>query len=430
LTPNLDQVRQLPLEWNAGVSVDMESQTNGERGRENETENTSVHEIHLLDLLIVLSDRRKFLLWFTLSVSVVAVIATLIIPSQYTAETVVLPPAGNSSASSALLGQLAGSSGLASMAGASLGIKNPGDMYVALFGLPAIEDALIQHFELKARYHVKNISDARRAFESHATVSLGTKDGLIRISVTDRDPNTAAEIANAYVDEFRKFSAKLAVTEASQRRLFFQQQMLEANENLATAEEAMKSTEQSTGVLQVDSQARALIESAALLRGQIGAKEVELQALRSYGTENNPQIVVAKQELEELKAQLTQLSGKNTNSSADIIPAKGGLPAAQMAYVRKLRDLHYYEAIEEILAKQFEMAKLDEAREGAVVQVAEVAMPPDKRSSPKRTLIVVVATGLSFFGACGWFVIADIVRRSANNPADRQRLDALRATFR
>jgi uncharacterized protein involved in exopolysaccharide biosynthesis len=152
--------------------------------------------------------------------------------------------------------------------------------------------------------------------------------------------------------------------------------------------------------------------------------------MRSYGTENNPQIVVAKQELDELKAQLAQLGGKDANSGADIIPAKGSLPAAEMAYVRKLRDLRYYEAIEEILAKQFEMAKMDEAREGAIIQVAEVATPPDKRSFPKRGLIVVLAAALGFFAACAWTIFAEGFQRLKTNPAERRRLETLRATFR
>jgi capsule polysaccharide export protein KpsE/RkpR len=267
-----------------------------------------------------------------------------------------------------------------------------------------------------ARYHEKRISDARRVFEDRSTVVLGVKDGLIRISITDHDPNRAAAIANAYVDEFRKLSAHLAVTEASQRRVFFQQQLLEANGNLATAEEAMKSTEQSTGVLQIDSQARALIESAATLRGQIGAKEVELQAMRSYATDDNPQMVVAEQELAALKAQLAQLGGKEANSTSDIIVPKGNIPAVQMEYIRKLRDLRYYETIEEILAKQFEMAKLDEAREGAIIQVAEVATPPDKKSSPHRAVIDILMTLIAFAVAIFWAFGCERWRRIQNDP--------------
>jgi tyrosine-protein kinase Etk/Wzc len=387
-------------------------------------------EVHLLDLLIILSKRRKFIFWFTLGAAILTAVVVLVIPSRYTAETVVLPPGQNSSMSSALLSQLGGSGALASAAGSSLGLKSPGDLYVALFRGRTVEDSLIQRFGLMARYREKKLSDARREFEDRSTVVLGVKDGLIRITVTDRDPVLAAAIANAYVEEFRKLSATLAITEASQRRVFFQQQLLEANENLAAAEEAMKHTEQSTGVLQIDSQARSLIESAATMRAQVAAKEVQLQAMRSYATEDNPQMVTAEQQLIALKAQLAKLAGSDENSSSDILVPKGNIPEAGMEYIRKLRDVKYYETITELIAKQFEMAKLDEARQGSVVQVADVAVPPDKRSFPKRTLTVILATMLGFFAACGWCAFAEGFQRLQNNPAERRRLDALRAAFR
>ncbi len=208
----------------------------------------SGRDVHLLDVLIVLSRGRRLIFLFVIGAAILAALALALIPSRYTAETVVLPPSSNSAISSALLSQAGGSGALASAAGASLGFKNPGDMYISLFESRTVEDSVIQRFGLLARYRVKRMSDARKAFEGHAKLVLGAKDGLITISVTDWDPKLAAEIANGYVEEFRKFSANLAITEASQRRIFFQQQLLEAKENLAAVEEAMKGTEESTGV--------------------------------------------------------------------------------------------------------------------------------------------------------------------------------------
>jgi uncharacterized protein involved in exopolysaccharide biosynthesis len=288
---------------------------------------------------------------------------------------------------------------------------------------------MIRRFNLMDRYRKKRMSDTRTAFEDRSTVILGAKDGLIRITVTDRDPNLAADMANGYVEEFRKQSANLAITEASQRRIFFQQQLLEANEGLATAEEAMKHTEQSTGVLQIDSQAKALIESAAMLRAQIAAKEVQLQSMRSYATDDNPQMMLAQQQLIALKDQLAKLSGSTENSASDIIVPKGNIPQAGMEYIRKLRDVKYYETIMELIAKQFEMAKLDEARQGAIVQVADVALPPDKRSSPKRTLTVAVSLMIGFVVACGWCIFAEGYQRIKRDPSERRRIEALRAAF-
>jgi uncharacterized protein involved in exopolysaccharide biosynthesis len=315
------------------------------------------------------------------------------------------------------------------MAGGSLGIKNPGDMYVSLFRGRTIEDSLIQRFGLMQRYHEKRLSDARRVFESRSTVVLGVKDGLIRISVTDRDPKLAADIANGYVDEFRKLSASLAISEASQRRAFFQQQLLEANGNLAAAEEAMKHTEQSTGILQIDSQAKSLIESAAILRGQIAAQEVELQGMTSYATEKNPQVVTAEQRLLALKAQLAKLSGTDSNPGSDIMVPKGNIPEAGIEYIRKLRDVKYYETIAELIAKQFEMAKLDEAREGAIIQVSDVAVPPDKKSSPHRSLLVVLMTLIAFVIAVLWALSAARWRQTLSDPVKSGKFQTLRDLY-
>ena len=391
---------------------------------------SSSQEINLLDVMILLVDRWKFILWFTLAVSALTAVAVLILPSKYKAETVLLPPQQNSNAGSALLSQIGGSSALASLAGTSLGIKNPGDMYVALFRSRTVEDALIGQFGLMERYHTKRMSDARTAFEGRSSVVAGAKDGLIRIDVTDRDPKMAAAIANGYVDQYRKLSANLAITEAAQRRAFFQLQMLEANENLAAAEAAMTHTQEKTGVLSLDSQARSLIESAAVLRGQISAKEVELQAMSSYATPDNPQVVLAQQQLAALREQLAKLSGTASNTSSDILLPKGSIPQAGMEYLNKLRDVRYYETIVELMAKEFEMAKLDEAREGAVVQVVDAATPPDKRSFPKRTLSVVIAALLGLLIACGWCFAARSLEAFTGRPENRQRIRTLYTSLR
>ena len=390
----------------------------------------AARDIHFLDLLIILAGRRKFVSITTFVAAMAATIILLCIPNRYTAETVIMPPTQGSSTSSALLSQLGGSSALASAAGAGLGIKNPGDMYVSLFRGRTIEDSMIQRFGLLARYRVKKMADARQEFETRSSVALGVKDGLIRIAVTDRDPGLAAQMANGYVDEFRKLSANLAITEAAQRRVFFQQQLQEANGNLAAAEEAMKHTEQTTGVLQVDSQSRSLIESAAILRGQVVAKEVQLQGMRSFATDDNPQMVVAEQQLAALKAQLAKLGGSSTDSSTDLIVPKGNIPEAGMEYLRKLRDVKYNETIMELIAKQFEMANMDEARQGAIIQVVDVAVVPERKSSPKRAIMIILATLLGFFGACGWCIVAIGFQRMKDSPFVRARLPVLRATFR
>jgi uncharacterized protein involved in exopolysaccharide biosynthesis len=345
---------------------------------------TDENEISLLDLLIVLAERKRIILSVTAVFAIVAIIVSLVLPPRYTATLTLLPPQQSSSMGAALASQLGSMGGMAALAGGSLGLKNPNDMYVAMFKSRTVEDAMVQHFSLMQEYHAKYPSDARKSFERRATVDGSGKDGLIRISVEDRDPRRAADIANGYIDQFR--------TEASQRRLFFEQQLEQTKDNLANAEEAMKETEQKTGVIQLDSQARALIESAASLRAQVAAKEVQIQGMRTYATGENSQVVQAQQELESLRAQLAKLGGSEDSASGGLIVPSGQVPAAGLEYVRKLRDVKYNETIFDILARQFEVAKLDEAKQGALIQVVDPAVPPDNRSFPKRGLIVIAAT--------------------------------------
>jgi uncharacterized protein involved in exopolysaccharide biosynthesis len=349
-------------------------------------------EISLLDLLIVLAERKRIILAVTAVFAIGAIIVSLLLPPRYTATVTLLPPQQGSSMGAALASQLGNLGGMAALAGGSLGLKNPNDMYVAMFKSRTVEDAMVQHFGLMQEYRAKYPSDARKAFENYAVVDGSAKDGMIHISVQDHDPRRAADLANGFVDQFRLQSQHLAITEASQRRLFFEQQLEQAKDNLANAEEAMKETEQQTGVIQLDSQARALIESAESLRAQVAAKEVQLQGMRTYATGENSQVVQAQQELDSMRAQLAKLGGSEDSASGGIIVPKGQVPEAGLEYVRKLRDVKYNETIFDILARQFEVAKLDEAKQGALIQVVDPAVPPDRRSFPKRTLIVLGAT--------------------------------------
>jgi tyrosine-protein kinase Etk/Wzc len=352
-------------------------------------------EISLLDLLIVLAARRRLIIIITLACAVLAAIYSLLLPKEYTAAAVLMPPQQNSSLAGALSSQLGSLGSMAALAG-GISIKNPNDMYVAMLHSETVEDAMIDRFGLMSAYRQRYKSGARKEFEHYAVIDGDGKDGLIHITVEDRDPQRAADMANGYIEEFQKLSQSLAITEAGQRRLFFQSQLEKAKDDLANAEEALKQTEQTTGLIQLDSQARALIESAAELRAQIAAKEVQIQAMGTYATGENSQLVEAQQELDSLRAQLAKLGGSGDNANALIVP-KGQMTQAGLEYVRRLRDVKYYETIFEILARQFEIAKLDEAKEGAVIQVVDHATRPDRRSSPKRSLIVIVATTIGFF---------------------------------
>jgi uncharacterized protein involved in exopolysaccharide biosynthesis len=353
-------------------------------------------EISLLDLLIVLAERKRLILWVTAAFAFLAIVVSLLMPKSYTATVTLLPPQQNTSMNASLAAQLGSTGSMAALAGGGgLALKNPNDIFVGMLMSRTVEDATVQHFGLMQEYHARYLSVARKAFEDHATVDGSSKDGLIHISVEDLNPQRAADIANGYVDQFRDLSQHLAITEASQRRLFFEQELEKAKDNLADAEEALKRTELSTGVIQPDSQARALIDSATSLRAQITAREVQIQGMQTYATAGNAQLVQAQRELEGMRAQLAKLGGSEEDTSGLIVP-KGRVPEASLEYIRKLRDVQYYQTIFDILARQLESAKLDEAKEGALIQVVDLAVPPDKRSFPRRSLIVICSTSVGF----------------------------------
>ncbi|MGH9597904.1 MAG: GumC family protein, partial [Edaphobacter sp.] len=322
------------------------------------------NEISLLDLLIVIVRSRWLIFKVMIGFALAAVIVSLLLPIRYTASTSILPPQQGASAGASLMAQLgSGLGSVASLAGGSLGLKNPNDLQVAMLKSRTVEDAMVDRFHLKDLYHRKLESDARKKLEKVVDIDSGSKDGLIRISVTDGDPRRATDMANGYVEEFKRLSATLAVTEASQRRVFFERQLSQAKDNLAQAEEDLKRTEQKTGLVQLDAQTRATIQLIADLRAQVAAKEAQITAMRSFATGENPELQSAEQELAGLRAQEEKMGAASEGTMNALVP-KGNMQEAGIEYVRKLRDVKYYETIFDLLARQYEVAKVDEAREG------------------------------------------------------------------
>lgn len=385
-------------------------------------------EVSLLDLLIALAHRRVRMVQIIGCTTLVGIVLALVLPVRYTATITILPPQQNSSVGSTLMSQLGALGSLSSFAGGTLGLKNPNDLQVALLKSRTVEDAMVDRFHLMDLYNRKLRSSAIKKFESEVAVDDGAKDGLIRISVTDSSPQRAADMANAYIDEFKKFTATLAVTEASQRRLFFENQMVQAKDNLTQAEEDLKLTEQKTGLLQLDAQARSAISFAADLRAQIAAKQVEINAMRSYATGDNPQLQIAEQQLAGLQAQEAKLASDAT-SPANVFLSKGSLQASSIEYIQKLRNVRYYETIFDLMARQYEIAKVDEARQGAIVQVVDHASVPDHHSSPLRTLIVLGFVLLGVVLSFIWALASESLNRISRNPAEKIRLDELKRSF-
>lgn len=380
---------------------------------------TQAEGTDILAVLIVLAGWKKWIAGAIATTTAVVAVVVMLLPNRYTATARILPPQQQSQAvSAAVMGQLAGAGAFGAMAGSGLGLKNPNDIYVGMLKSRTVEDALVRRFELMKVYRDGRRSDAEKDLEKASSIS-SSKEGFINISVEDEDRRRAAAIANAYVEELRILMQHVAVTEAGQRRLFFEQQVKEAKDNLAAAEDALKKTQEKTGVIQLDGQAKAIIESVVELRAKIRAKEVQIQAMRSFATNQNPDYLVANQELAGLRAQLAQMESQQGEGGGDIAIPTGNVPEAGLEYARRVRDVKYYESVFELLAKQYELAKLDEARQGAVVQVIDAAIEPDRKSSPRRGIIIVLACVIAGLGSSLLVIVAECMKMWRSGESER-----------
>lgn len=354
-------------------------------------------EISLLDLLQVIVENLRLLVFGPLLVGLFALGVAFILPPVFTAKAVFLPPQQQQSAAASMLASLGSLGGLAGAAG----LKNPTDQYVAFLKSNTIKDALIDRFKLIQRFEVRLRSDARLQLDSIVRISAG-KDGLMSIEVDDIDAGFASALANAYIEELRVLLAKLAVTEAQQRRVFFEKQLNRTKENLAKAETLLRSTGVSDRALK--SNPASAVAAVAALKAQVTAQEVKLGAMRGYLADSSPEFKLALAELASLRSQLTKLERDDSG------PGK----SADVDYVNRYRDFKYHETLFELFAKQYEIARVDEAREGAVIQVLDAAQVPERKSKPKRALIAVIATL-----AAGFALLLLVFLRQAYRNASR-----------
>lgn len=349
--------------------------------------------IDLTKLFRVLSRRPRLIYGIPAAFAVVAVAFSLLLPNYYKAETRILPPqekGGNLAAQ--LLRQ--GGGGLIALAGGDSGPKS--ELYVEIMKSRTVLDRIVDRFDLMKLYKARYRQDARRSLLGSITAREDRKSGIIFLTVEDRDPKRAADMANAFSEELKSTAGGLAISEAGQRRMFFEEQIRHAKESLVRAEEEIKGFQQRTGMFQVDAQARAIIEGIARLRAIIAAKEVEAKVLRSFATSQNPDLNRVEEEIRALRAELEKVE-TSKGRGFDPIMSSGRVPETGMEYLRKLRQLKYNETLFELLSKQFELAKLDEARGAVVIQVIDRAVPPERKSGPHRALIVLLAAGTGFF---------------------------------
>jgi tyrosine-protein kinase Etk/Wzc len=386
------------------------------RNQMHDTNQGASQRVTLTDILIALGEEKRLFLgiWLLGSAAVIAVVLSL--PRVYSASAVILPPQQQQSSAMGALAQLGA---LAGVAGGAVGVKTPEEMYVALLKTQNLQAGLVGKLKLKERYQLDSPEEARLMLSSTVQVSADKKSGLITITADDKDPVFAAQLANAHVDELRTMLSKLAVTEAQQRRTFFEQQVGKAQTDLRTAEVSFRKEQEQNGFVVVQALAESGARAQIELQSQIAAREVQIKALGRFMTPQSQEIQRLTAEVAALRQQLSAVQGGRGADAASAEPTPLGA-------IKAFREMKVQEASLEVLVRQLEIAKLDEAKEGPLLQQVDVATPPEFPSKPKRTYLTGATSLLFFLVGVVVAYVRWIGRRRLANPLAAQQWQKLK----
>ncbi len=376
-------------------------------------------EISLLDLAIALGEEKKTLFGIPAITTTLAIVVSLLMTPIFTAKTVMMPPQQQQSGAASALASLGA---LAGLAGAAAGVKSPDEMYIAFMQSETFQNAVIKKLDLQERYKAKTMVDTRAALKGAVKIAADKKAGLITIEADDKEPEFAAKLANTYVEELRNLMGKLAVTDAQQRRVFFEQQIAKTQEELAQAEANFRAAKEKSGMQVTAVIAEGSVRASAEMRGQIAAKEVQMQAMSRFATSQNPDVQRLGSELGALRSQLVKIEqGSGGEESAS--------PLQQLA-VKSYRDIKAREAMMGVLVAQYESARVDESREGPLIQVVDAAQAPERKSKPKRAIIVLVAALAGLFLGVLVAFVRRAIRNAASSPERGDQMAKLKEVWR
>jgi uncharacterized protein involved in exopolysaccharide biosynthesis len=362
--------------------------------------------IDLVELLHKLRQGRWTIFWSSLVCLAIATAIAFLLPIHYTSVASFVPPnlGGSSSMASALAGQLS-TLGAGDLLG---GVKSSGDLYAGILKSRSIAQEVVDKNNLRQVYREKTESRAEKMLGSATAVTVDTKSSIITVAVTDKDPHRAQKLAGDYMDALQETNGRLALSQSSQRRLFFERQLAHEKDDLENAEVEMKMTEEKSGLIAPTGQTESEIRTIAEMQAQIAVRQVQLAALRQSATEENPEVIRLKSEVTDLEGQLAGMQNGGGKSTMAAIPTSK-VPELQLEYVRKEREVKYHEALFEMLSRQYEAARLDESRDAPALQVLDAASYPDTKSSPKRSYYMLGGLLAGFFCGCVWVLVRERV---------------------
>lgn len=405
------------------------SQVNNPQNKKNQLPQDDFNdEINLLDLLQVILNRKKIILLITVCAIVLSVIVSLLLPKKYTATARILPPSESSSGISGLLSQVGG--GLGGLAGSFISGKSTSDLYVGILKSRTVADAIIAKFDLKNLYEQKYMEDVYKNLSKITSISVSRKDQIISISVEERDPKQAAEMANTYVQMLDQINRTVNITEGHRKRVFLENRLKKVHRDLSKAEVELKEFQEKYKLIAIEEQAKVAIEGAAKLKGEIVASQTELEVLKQFGTEKQNEAVMLKSKIAELQNQLTKIEtggvdknlhkdDQTTNGNSSLFIPFDEFPTLGLQLTRLMRETKIQEKVFELMTTQFELAKIEEAKDVNTIQVLDEAVPPDKKSSPKRSLIVILSTFMAFFMAVFLVFFMEYIERIKTEDKER-----------
>jgi uncharacterized protein involved in exopolysaccharide biosynthesis len=338
-------------------------------------------------------------------------LVAFLIPSRYESTARLMPPdspsnSGLAMAAAAMTGSAGGLGGIASDV---LGLKSTSDIFVGILTSRTAQDKLIQQFDLKKLYRDRRMEDARRDLAEHTAISVDRKSQIIAVTVTDKSPQRAAAMSQAYVEELNHLVAELSTSSARRERIFLEERLQAVNKDLESAEKEFSQFASKNAAIDVKAQGVAMVEAAAALQGQLIAAQSESEGLRQIYSDNNVRVRSVKARIDELQHQLEKLGGKGESTttvsaqpSESMYPSIRKLPLLGVEYADLYRRTKIQEAVLETLTKEYEMAKVQEAKEIPTVKVLDAADIPDKKSFPPRLVIIILGMTLAFAGATTW----------------------------
>lgn len=361
----------------------------------------------ILTCIYYILKHKKLIVITTFCVAVLTSAVTLLMPNTYTAKAMIVPADNDSGMMGAMMAQMGGLASLASGGG-----SNNADLYVTMLNSETVKDLIVDRFKLMSLYKSKLRQDVYNKLDKYSDFSIGKKDGVLTISFEDLDPNRAAEIANAYVDELSTVLAGINRKGASDNRGFIEEQLASAKTALARAEELMTAFQTHNKAISVPDQAKEAISEVSQLRGQLVAYEVQLGTLQHQFTDNSHEIKSVKAAIANIKSQLSRLEGQGNKGS---IPSVGDLPQLGQEYLRLLRELKVQETLVETLTKQYEVVKLKEVKDVSAFSIIQKAKPPEVKSNPKRGVIVISTSLATFLFLAIIVVVVEATRSSRND---------------